>query len=162
MRTIGLTFLLLCAMPAMSRAAAATPAGEIESFNRAFADATRRMDNAATVALWEDDGLSLLPSTKPIRGKAAIAKFIEQVMASIPGAKMRSFELHCFDVETSGPWASEWCTEHQLVDLAGGKPPFDGWGKMLLVLHRGSDHQWRLKREMWNQAVPQAVPGEAK
>ena len=25
---------------------------------------------------------------------------------------------------------------------------------MLLVLHRGSDGKWRLKTEMWNQAVP--------
>jgi hypothetical protein len=27
---------------------------------------------------------------------------------------------------------------------------------MLLVLHRGADGKWRMKREMWNQAAPLA------
>jgi len=56
---------------------------DIDAFNKAFAKATRTMDNAATLALWDDDGVSLLPSTKPIIGKPAIAKFLTDVMASL-------------------------------------------------------------------------------
>ena len=130
------------------------PRGEIESFNRSLKEATKRMDNAAVLALWEDDGVSLLPSTKPHRGKPAIAAFLKDVVAKMPGAHMRSFEMDCFDIEVSGAWASEWCVEHQIVDFPGGKPPFDGWGKMLFVLHRSADGTWRLSREMWNQALP--------
>jgi ketosteroid isomerase-like protein len=124
----------------------------VERFNRAFADATRRMDNAASLALWEDDGVSLLPGTKPIVGRRAIGEFMTSVTSQFPGAHMRSFESECFDITISGDWASEWCTEHQVVDLPDGRPPFDGRGKMLLVLHRGADGAWRLSREMWNQA----------
>ena len=134
------------------RAASATGSG-VEDFNRAFDDATRRMDNAAVMALWEADGISLLPSTKPIVGKKAIAEFMADVMAQLPGARMEKFESACFDIKVSGEWASEWCTEHQIVQFPGDKPKFEGWGKMLLVLHRGSDGKWRLNREMWNQAV---------
>lgn len=134
-------------------AATAGRAG-VEAFNRAFDAATRHMDNAATMALWQDDGVSLLPSTPPIVGKPALAKFMDDVMASIPGGHMQKFESACFDINISGDWATEWCTEHQLVQFANGKQPFEGWGKMLLVLHRGSDGQWRLKTEMWNQALP--------
>jgi uncharacterized protein (TIGR02246 family) len=152
MRTIAL---LLCLAPTM--ALAADDRAGIEAFNLAFAAATRKMDNAAVLALWEDDGTSLLPSTPPIRGTKAIAAFIEKVVADLPGARMEKFESQCFDIEVSGAWASEWCTEHQVVKFPGGKPPFEGFGKMALVLHRGADGKWRVKQEMWNQAPAPAA-----
>ena len=64
---------------------------------------------------------------------------------------MEKFEMQCFAIEGSGDWASEWCLEHQVVRFSDGKPPFDGWGKMLFVLHK-VDGKWRIEREMWNQA----------
>lgn len=129
------------------------PRAGIAAFNRALGDATRHMDNAATLALWDDDGVSLLPSAKPLIGKRAIAAFLKDVAARFPGGRMLSFTNDCHDIEVSGTWASEWCVEHQVVLFPGGKR-FDGWGKMLLVLHRGDDGRWRLHEEMWNQAVP--------
>ena len=140
------------ALPARAQHTAPASRAEIDAFNRAFAAATRHMDTQATLALWDDEGVSLLPSTKPIAGKPAIAKFMNDVMASLPGAHMTKFESECFDIQVSGDWASEWCTEHQLVELGGGKPSFDGYGKMLLVLHHGNG-KWRLREEMWNQAL---------
>ena len=145
-----LTILLALALPAHAQE---TSHSGIDAFNRAFADATRQMDTKATLALWDDDGISLLPSTNPIAGKAAITKFMNDVRASIPGAHMTKFESECFDEHVSGDWATEWCTEHQIVALPNGKPPFIGYGKMLLVLHRSADGKWRLHEEMWNQAV---------
>ncbi|MDE2250325.1 MAG: DUF4440 domain-containing protein [Gammaproteobacteria bacterium] len=131
---------------------------EISAFNEALATATRHMDNSATAALWDDDGISLLPETKPIVGKTAIAKFMRDVTEQMPDGHMELFDLTCFDIEVSGDWASEWCQEHQRVTFSAGKPPFDGWGNMLLVLHHAADAGWRLKREMWNQALPSTRP----
>jgi uncharacterized protein (TIGR02246 family) len=132
-----------------------TPGGgdsraEIDAFNRALDDATRHMDNAATLALWDDDGVSLLPAAPPIVGKKAIASFLEDVTAKHPGGRMQSFTLDCSDVQVTASSASEWCTEHQVVTFADGNR-FDGRGKMLLVLRRGADGKWRLHDEMWNQ-----------
>jgi hypothetical protein len=61
--------------------------------------------------------------------------------------------MNCFNIESTADSATEWCQEHQLVILPGDKPPFDGWGKMLLVLHRGADGKWRMRREMWNEGI---------
>lgn len=154
MRIFCGAILIFCIVPGLTTAqvVADTRSG-VEDLNRAFDAATRHMDNAATLALWEDDGVSLLPSTKPIIGKKAIARFMAEVVAQIPDGRMEKFESRCFDIEVSGAWASEWCTEHQIVRFASGKPPFEGWGKMLLVLHHGSDGKWRIKQEMWNQAL---------
>ncbi len=129
------------------------PKAGIEAFNQAMIEATRKMDNAALGAQWETDGISLLPSTEPILGRTAIIKLITDIMASMPGAKMISFDMTCSDIEMYGDYASEWCGEHQVVSIPG-KPNFDGWGKVLFVLHRGADHVWRLRREMWNQGIP--------
>ena len=154
MRMRWRALVVLCAAPGLvaGQAPPAGPRAGIETFNRALDDATRRMDNAAIVALWEDDGVSLLPSTEPIVGKRAIADFMAAVTARYPGGRMERFDNRCFDIEVAGPWASEWCREHQIVLLPDGKR-FEGWGKMLLVLHRGADGAWRIKREMWNQAL---------
>ncbi|HMA02149.1 MAG: YybH family protein [Gemmatimonas sp.] len=155
MTGIAAALALTLVTASLAPAQRATPAGNasIDAFNRAFASATRAMDNSSILALWDEDGVSLLPSTKPIIGKAAITKFLTDVTASLAGAHMTKFESACFDVRVSGDWASEWCTEHQIVSLSDGKPPFNGYGKMLLVLHRSAGGAWRIHEEMWNQAL---------
>lgn len=143
------------AMPVAGQAAAVDARAGIEKFNTQLDDATRRMDNAATLALWADDGVSLLPGSKPTVGKAAIRAFLEGVTADIKGARMQHFDMECEGIEVSGDLATEWCNEHQVVELPGGKPPFDGRGRMLLVLRRGGDGHWLLLREMWIPAEGQ-------
>jgi uncharacterized protein (TIGR02246 family) len=149
---IAASLLFAASLSLFAQTATAGSQAEIQAFNQKLEDATRHMDNAATLALWADDGISLLPSTKPMEGKAAIASFLDKAMASIPGAKMEKFEMQCFAIVTSGDLASEWCTEHQVVTMPGDKPPFDGRGKMLLVLRKAKAGNWLLEREMWNQA----------
>lgn len=152
-------FLVALLVLALTGKAAAAPAdgsakAGIEAFNQALDQATRAMDDQATLAMWEEDGVSLLPGTAPLIGKPALAKFLAMVRKQIAGGHMQSFESHCFDLQVSGDLASEWCEEHQVVNFTDGKRAFDGRGQMLLVMHRGADGQWRLRQEMWNQAAP--------
>jgi ketosteroid isomerase-like protein len=149
----ALAVLLGVGLAGRTQAAGDARAG-IEAFNRALDQATLRMDNAATLALWEDDGVSLLPATAPMVGKPALAAFLRALQRQHPKARMQSFESHCHDIQSDGRLASEWCDEHQVVSFGDGTPPFDGRGKMLLVLHRGDDGRWRLRQEMWTQAAP--------
>ncbi len=122
-------------------------ADDLSAFNASLVEATRRMDNAAMLALWDDDGVSLLPSTAPLVGKPAIAAMFAGVTAQLVGAHMTSFEMTCAGAAFFGAYATEYCDEHQVVELGGGKPPFDGTGRLLLVLHRTDS--WRIAREMW-------------
>ena len=125
---------------------------DIAAFNRALTTATLHMDNAGVLALWEEDGVSLLPGQAPMQGRKSIARFLDEVVKQIPGARVTLQEDRCQDAEVAGDWASEWCTTHQVVDLGGGRAPWEGRGRMLLVLHRGKKGQWRIKREMWTAA----------
>ena len=42
---------------------------EIEAFNKKFVDAHLKMDNAAIMNMWAEDGVSLLPATAPMIGR---------------------------------------------------------------------------------------------
>ncbi|THD77925.1 MAG: hypothetical protein E7812_12070 [Phenylobacterium sp.] len=157
----GATACVLLAVALATGAHAAPRAGDdgpaaLAAFNKAFTEATRAMDNDAMLSLWEEDGVVLLPETPPLVGKAKIAAMLRQIPAEHPTLRMELFANRCFDEQVSGSWASEWCLEHQVL-TEPGKPRFDSWGKMLLVLHRGPSGAWRLSREMWNQALPPAA-----
>ncbi|HXU71172.1 MAG TPA: DUF4440 domain-containing protein [Polyangia bacterium] len=146
--TVAITLAL--AVASLATTARADANTEIARFNHALDEATRKMSNAASLALWEDDGVSLLPNQPPLVGKKAIGKFLDDVLGRMPGARMLTFEFQCFDVRVEGRVASEWCIDHQIVELTAGKPPVESRGKMLLVLHKGDDARWRLQKEMWN------------
>jgi len=140
-------FLLLAGLFTAAAAHAADPG--IDAFNKAFNDATAHMDSAAALALWEDDGATLMPMTQAIVGKKAIGEFLGSLVKQFPAAQMKTFEMQCGGLDQVGDVASEWCISHQVIDLGNGKPQYEGRGRMLLVLHRGADGKWRLRREMW-------------
>jgi uncharacterized protein (TIGR02246 family) len=126
---------------------------EIEAFNKKYIVAHLRMDNAAVLSMWAEDGISLLPATDPIIGKEAIGKFMDEVMGRMPGYHMQKMEVDFQGIEVSGDWASEWTEEHQVVQPPPGRRVIDSYGKLLLVLHREADGNWRITREMWNQGM---------
>jgi uncharacterized protein (TIGR02246 family) len=136
---------------APSTTQAATAKQEIEAFNKKYIEAHLKMDNQAIMATWAEDGVGLLPAEAPMIGKPAIAKFLNEVTSQMPGYQMQKVEMDFQGIEVSGDWASEWAYEHQVVQPPDGKPFIDSYGKLLLVLHRETDGNWRVTREMWNQ-----------
>jgi ketosteroid isomerase-like protein len=139
-------------------AAAANALQEIAAFNQRFTDTTLHMDMPGLKALWADDGVSLLPGPAPIVGKPALSRFLDDVVAQMPGYKVTRHENDFHDIRISGDWASEWATTHQIVQPPGDKPAIEIWGKVLLVLHREPDG-WKIEREMWTHTDP---PAKAK
>jgi uncharacterized protein (TIGR02246 family) len=126
---------------------------EIEAFNKKYIAAHLRMDNAAVLSMWAEDGISLLPATDPMIGKEAIGKFMDEVVGRMPGYHMQKMDVDFQGIEVSGDWASEWAEEHQVVQPPPGRRVIDSYGKLLLVLHREADGNWRITREMWNQGM---------
>jgi uncharacterized protein (TIGR02246 family) len=146
-----LAFALLLSSVAVGQSGDAARVAEIRAFNDKFTANILRMDNAAIVAQWADDGVSLLPGTDPIVGRAAIRKMMDDVVAKMPGYKVLTQEDDFQGIEVSGDWASEWALTHQVVQPPDGKPVIDIRGKMLLVLHREKNGEWKIKREAWTR-----------
>lgn len=122
---------------------------ELRAFNDKFTEAHLKMDLPAILGFWADDGVTLLPGMEAVRGKPAIQKFLQDAFSKMSGAKMLKQDDDFQDLEVSGDWASEWAITHQVIQPPDGKPQIDVWGKMLLVLHREKDGQWKVKREAW-------------
>lgn len=124
----------------------------IAAFNDRFTHAIRTMNNAETVALWDDEGVSLLPNMKPIQGKAAIKQFMDGITSKMSGYRVISHDSEFRDTQVSADWASEWAITTQVVQPPDGKPQFTIYGKMLLVLHRAKDGAWKIKEESWTSS----------
>lgn len=130
--------------------AAADGKAEVATFNEKFRAAHERMDTPGILGMWAETGVSLLPDTAPIVGKAAVTKFMTDAISNLAGYKELKVEMDFHDVRVCGEWATEWAIEHQVIQPPDGKPVIDHWGKFALILHKDADGVWRVEQEMWN------------
>ncbi len=110
------------------------------------------LSGQSSISLWAEDGTTLLPEMAPLTGKSNIAKWLDAVTAKMPGYRVARQENDFHDAIISGEWASEWGTTTQVVQPPEGKAPIEIHGKILLVLHREKDGEWKIKQEMWNSS----------
>jgi len=144
-----LTVLLGTVLVALGSSNTFAADSDLAAFNTAFRDVILKMDSAGTVALWAEDGVSLLPDTAPMVGKQAIARFMDSVTKDLAGYHVTKEEIDWKDMRVSGEWASEWGIVHQEVMPPGEKPPIEVYGRIALVLHK-EPGGWKIEQEMWN------------
>ena len=125
---------------------------EIEAFNKRYVELHEKMDTPGILALWEEDGVDLMPGEAALIGRKKISAWVENILSKMPGYKVMKQEMEFHDIHVCGEWASEWATEHQVVQPPDGKPVIESYGKMALVLHRQANGEWKVQQEMWNGA----------
>lgn len=152
----------LCAVAAAAFLAATCTAGarsnsreEIETFNKHYLELHQKMDPAGVLALWAEDGVDLMPEEAPIIGKKAITAWVEGVLKRIERYKVTKEELEFHDIQVAGEWASEWATEHQVVQAREGQPAIESYGDGAGAAPRA---EWRMEGQAGNvERVTQAV-----
>jgi len=151
---LGVCFVGLSMAAVQMKARTAEDAGqkEIEAFNKRYVELYVKMDTPGILALWAEDGVDLMPGNAAMIGRKEISSWVEDILAKMPGYKVMKQEMEFHDIHVCGDWASEWATEHQVVQPPEGKPLIESYGKMALVLHREADGEWKIKQEMWNAA----------
>jgi uncharacterized protein (TIGR02246 family) len=151
---LGACFVVMLMAAMRMKAQMSEDAGrkEIEAFNKRYVELHLKMDTARVLALWAEDGVDLMPGDAAMIGKTKIVAWVEDIVAKMPGYKVTKQEMEFHDIRVCGDWASEWATEHQVVQPPDGKPAIDSYGKMALVLHRDPNSDWKVQQEMWNSA----------
>jgi len=148
----GIAVLALCTIRVKARGTEDARRTEIDAFNKRYVELHLKMDTQAILALWAEDGVDLMPGDSPLLGRKKITAWVEDILAKMPGYKVTKQEMEFHDIRVCGDWASEWATEHQVVQPPDGKPPIENYGKMALVLHREANGEWKVEQEMWNAA----------
>lgn len=140
------------ALSAHGQDASSTPeAGEaLDKFNQQFVGACQKMDNAATAALWAENGTDLLPGMEPLEGKAQITEWLAGLTKTLEGAKVERCAVEWHDLQIQGDLAYEWGITAQKVVFPAPKPPAESVGKIVLVLRRQQDRTWKIVLESWN------------
>jgi len=148
----GIVVLALCAIRVRARGTEDARRTEIDAFNKRYVELHLKMDTYGILALWAEDGVDLMPGDSPLLGRKKITAWVEDILAKMPGYKVTKQEMEFHDIRVCGDWASEWATEHQVVQPPDGKPPIENYGKMALVLYREASGEWKVEQEMWNAA----------
>ncbi|HKV51217.1 MAG TPA: DUF4440 domain-containing protein, partial [Gemmatimonadaceae bacterium] len=129
-----------------------------DSVNAREVKACRDMDNAASAALWADDGVDLIQGLQPMVGKAVIAAWLSGLTPGLRGAKMVYCTIDWKQVTVVGDWAYEWGINRQRIEFPSPQQPFETEGKITLVLKRQSNGEWKIELESWNSS-PKAASG---
>jgi ketosteroid isomerase-like protein len=126
----------------------------LDAFNQEFIGACQKMDHPATAALWADDGVDLLQGMAPMIGKAKISEWLNSLTPQLASAKMIYCTVAWQDIKIQGDLAYEWGINRQRIEFPPPQKPFEGEGKILLIVKRQADGTWKIEVESWS-SLPQ-------
>lgn len=124
----------------------------IDALNAREVKACQDMDNAASAALWADDGVDLIQGLEPMVGKPVIAAWLNGLTAGLKGARMVYCTIDWKQITIQGDWAYEWGINKQRIEFPPPQSPFESEGKMTLVLKRQPTGDWKIELESWNSS----------
>jgi uncharacterized protein (TIGR02246 family) len=118
----------------------------IEKLHRTDMAAARIHDIQTLISLWTNDGILFLSGREPIRGKAAIWKYLQDQLPESQKYEITEY-LHRFEeVRVIGDWAYEWATFTGTYHLKGGGPDLHERARLFRILHRQGDGSWKCHR----------------
>jgi ketosteroid isomerase-like protein len=119
----------------------------IERLHKLDEQITLLNDPRALQSEWTDDAVRLQPDGPVDIGRAAIYATDVRSFAA-PGFAVVSYKPDIRDVQISGDWASEWGLFTAGLRPSSDKPVEEIHGKLLRVLHREGNGEWKFARVM--------------
>jgi uncharacterized protein (TIGR02246 family) len=117
----------------------------VDAANKKFGAALAAGNAAGVAALYTDDATAFPPNSEAVRGRAAIEKMFQAMIA----AGVKEVTLTAQEVEGHGDTATEVGT-YAVKDAAGKE--LDR-GKYVVVWKRAQG-EWKLHRDIWNSNMP--------
>lgn len=128
-----------------------TTRADLARLTQRFVDAMKASDVETPVSLWTEDAWVAPPGMQPLQGREGVRRWFRDTYAA---GRITNLAFHPTEVRVHGDYAYE--TGHFVLSLqpSGGGAMMNDQGHYFIEWHRGTDAQWRARREVWNSAVP--------
>jgi len=132
-----------------------TDLAAIEKLHQTDMAAAKIHDIKTLITLLTDDGILFLPGQEPIRGKAAIWKYLQEQLPESQKYEITEY-LHVFEeIQVLGDWAYEWGTFTGTYRLKIGGQDLLERARLFRVLRRQPDGSW-----LFHRAFVQDLPDD--
>lgn len=143
---IMVSFLILGACQSGKRKSEENDLAAIEKLHQTDMAASRAQDIKTLIELWTEDGVLLLAGREPIRGKAAIWKYMQEQQPEMMNYEITEYVHEFEEIRVIGDWAFEWGTFRGTYHLKSGGPDLHERARLFRVLRRQPDGSWKCGR----------------
>jgi ketosteroid isomerase-like protein len=126
----------------------------VEEFNAVSMESMEAGTTDKVISYYADNAVSMPPNMARVDGKAAIEKWMKEMMSS--GMKVTKATFTTSEFGVGGDIAYEYGLYEMSMEFAG-MDPMDDKGTYLSVWEKQQDGTWKIVAETWNSSNP--VPG---
>lgn len=138
-----------CLTPAPIEKAEQSDLEAIERLHRQDARAARDKDFDTLLTLLSDDIVFMPPGENFLRGLEAVKEKQQRYRDQLAGIEILDYRFEFEEVVLAGDYAFEWGANIGRVRTADGNE-VEQRTKLLRILKRQPDGQWKVHRAMWN------------
>ena len=120
---------------------------KLMQLSRHWSDLAKTRNIDTIVSGWADDAVMMAPGLPPLKGKAAIRKYVEEGM-KVPGFSIRWEPLEVI-VSECGDMAYMIERNEIIINDSLGKP-VPSYNKTVTVWRKQTDGSWKNVIDMWN------------
>jgi ketosteroid isomerase-like protein len=120
---------------------------KLMQISRDWSDLAKTRNIDTILNAWADDAVMMAPGLPPLKGKAAIRKYVEEGM-KVPGFSIRWEPLEVF-VSKGGDMAYMIERNEIIINDSLGNP-VPGYNKTVTVWRKQTDGSWKNVIDMWN------------
>lgn len=126
----------------------------IEELHRKDIAASKARDFKTLLSLWTEDGVLLLPGTKPIIGLDALKVYMDEQAKISQTYKIKKYEHKWEEIKVIGDWAFEWGFFKAEAEMMKDGEIIKEQGKLLRILRKQKDGIWKVARAIGQNDEP--------
>lgn len=110
--------------------------------------ASKTQDTQGLLDLWDPEGIAIPPDQDPVVGIEQIATWLNQPDEA--EYEVTQYEHNFEERKILEGWAFEWGSYLSAAVPLDGGAPTEASGKLLRILKRQPDGEWKVARAIWN------------